>query len=71
MVFNPEIIKDCHEMASEMRSEYVVQVTGEVAPRPKGTENPKLPTGEIEVIADERRDTQPLEDAALLYQRGG
>jgi aspartyl-tRNA synthetase len=34
-----------------MRSEYVIQVTGEVSPRPKGTENPKLPTGDIEVIA--------------------
>jgi aspartyl-tRNA synthetase len=34
-----------------MRSEYVVRVSGEVAPRPAGTENPKLPTGDIEVIA--------------------
>jgi aspartyl-tRNA synthetase len=34
-----------------MRNEYVVRVSGEVARRPKGTENPKLATGEIEVIA--------------------
>jgi len=51
VVFNPEISKLCHEIASEMRSEYVVRISGEVAPRPPGTENPKLPTGEIEVIA--------------------
>ncbi len=52
VVFNPEISKTCHEIASEMRSEYVISVSGEVAPRPPGTENPGLATGEIEVIAD-------------------
>lgn len=51
VVFNPEISKRCHEIAGEMRNEYVVRVSGEVAPRPPGTENPKLPTGDIEVIA--------------------
>jgi len=34
-----------------MRNEYVVRVSGEVTPRPPGTENPKLATGDIEVIA--------------------
>ena len=52
VVFNPEISQSCHKIASEMRSEYVVRVSGKVSPRPKGTENLKLPTGEIEVIAD-------------------
>ena len=51
VVFNPETSKDCHAVADMMRNEYVVSVEGEVALRPKGTENPKLPTGEIEVLA--------------------
>jgi len=51
VVFNPETAKLCHEIASEMRNEYVVRVSGEVALRPQGTENPKLPTGDVEVIA--------------------
>ena len=51
VVFNPEVSKQCHEIASEMRNEYVIKVSGEVAPRPPGTENLKLATGEIEVIA--------------------
>ena len=51
VVFNPETSASCHKVASEMRSEYVVRVSGEVALRPPGTENPKLPTGDIEVIA--------------------
>jgi aspartyl-tRNA synthetase len=51
VVFDPEKSADCHQTASRMRSEYVVQVAGEVSPRPRGTENPRLPTGDIEVIA--------------------
>jgi len=53
VVFNPEKSKAGHQNASEMRSEYVVRVKGEVALRPPGTENLKLPTGEVEVIAQE------------------
>jgi len=51
VVFNPETSASCHKIASQMRSEYVIRVGGEVSLRPRGTENPKLPTGEIEVIA--------------------
>lgn len=50
IVFDPEVSKECHGIASEVRNEYVLQVSGEVALRPLGTENPKLPTGEVEVI---------------------
>ena len=53
VVFNPEISKAAHEVADGLRNEYVIKVTGEVALRPPGTENPKLPTGEIEVIASD------------------
>jgi aspartyl-tRNA synthetase len=52
-VFNPEISKAALKTAEQMRSEYVVSLTGEVAKRPAGTENPKLPTGDIEVIVKE------------------
>jgi len=59
VVFNPEISKLCHEIASEMRNEYVVKVSGEVVLRPPGTENPKLPTGDIEVIAQNTEILSP------------
>ena len=52
VVFNPEKSKLCHGIASELRSEYVILTGGEVSLRPPGTENPKLATGDIEVIAD-------------------
>ncbi len=50
LVFNPAISEPCHTIANEMRNEYVVRVSGEVSLRPRGTENPKLSTGDIEVI---------------------
>jgi aspartyl-tRNA synthetase len=40
------------KLAGELGAEFVVGVTGKVARRPAGTENPKLPTGEIEVHVD-------------------
>jgi aspartyl-tRNA synthetase len=39
--------------AHALRAEFCVRVTGEVRRRPAGNENPDLPTGEIEVVADE------------------
>ncbi|MCK9485753.1 MAG: aspartate--tRNA ligase [Dehalococcoidia bacterium] len=39
------------EAASDVRSEYVVQVQGQVVARRDGTENPEMPTGSIEVAA--------------------
>ncbi len=53
IVFNPEISKGVHKVANELRNEYVAKVTGKVAQRPPGTENTKLPTGKIEVIASD------------------
>ncbi len=40
------------EAAHRLRTEYCVQVTGEVVRRPAGNENPELPTGEIEITAE-------------------
>ncbi len=37
--------------AEEVRSEYVLRITGLVRPRPEGTVNAHLPTGEVEVLA--------------------
>jgi len=53
VVFNPGVSEEGYRVAEKLRHEYVVNVTGEVAKRPPGTENPKLATGEIEVIAQQ------------------
>ena len=44
---------EVREAASRVRPEFVISVLGEVAPRLVGTENPKLPTGDIELRATE------------------
>ncbi|GGM39205.1 aspartate--tRNA ligase [Promicromonospora citrea] len=46
------VIRD-EEIAHPLRSEFVLQVTGEVGRRPEGNANPNLATGEIEVVASE------------------
>ncbi|NUM46054.1 MAG: aspartate--tRNA ligase [Anaerolineales bacterium] len=49
IVANPDLSADAHQMLEQVRSEWVLQVTGIVRARPAGMENPALSTGEIEV----------------------
>ncbi|EEF57675.1 aspartate--tRNA ligase [Pedosphaera parvula] len=49
-VFDPsDLPKDLFDRAASLRSECVISVTGKVRQRPAGTNNPKIPTGEVEV----------------------
>ena len=51
VVFNPETNPGVAKQAHGLRSEYVLAVSGIVSARPAGTENLKLATGEVELIA--------------------
>ncbi|PKB64177.1 MAG: aspartate--tRNA ligase [SAR202 cluster bacterium Io17-Chloro-G2] len=53
VVFNPELSPDAYKQAEDLRSEWVVEIHGKVQRRPPDTDNPLMPTGTIEVIADE------------------
>ncbi len=55
IVFNPEINPEVHNKAHQLRSEWVLAVKGRVERRPGDMANPKLNTGEIEVLVDELR----------------
>ncbi len=49
-VFDPsDLPKEVFEQAAALRAECVVSLTGKVRQRPAGTNNPKIPTGEVEV----------------------
>ena len=53
VVFNPEVAPNAHSTAEAFRSEWVVQIKGEVSLRPEGTENRNIRTGSVEVVATE------------------
>jgi aspartyl-tRNA synthetase len=59
LVFNPERQPAAHAVAESVRNEFVLDVTGEVALRPAGTENPRLATGEIEVLVSTAEALNP------------
>lgn len=50
VVFNPEVSKEAWAIADKCRSEYVIEVTGEVIARAPEAVNPKIVTGGVEVM---------------------
>jgi len=53
LVFDPETQPQAHELAGTARCEWVIAAEGLVQPRTEGMENPKLPTGQIEVAVQQ------------------
>lgn len=49
VVFDPEVNTAAHAIAESVRSEFVLAVKGKVIPRPDGTVNPNMKTGEVEI----------------------
>ena len=52
IVFKVEISESSHLLADTIRGEFVLAVKGKVAHRIEGNVNPKLPTGQIEVLIE-------------------
>jgi len=70
VVFTPEASAATHASAEKLRAEYVIAVKGAVRKRPEGTENPKMETGGVEVVAssleilnEARTPPFPIEDS--------
>jgi aspartyl-tRNA synthetase len=60
VVFNPELNPDAHAKAHDLRNEWVIEVRGVLQPRTEETINPKMPTGQVELMA---RDVEILNEA--------
>jgi aspartyl-tRNA synthetase len=59
ITINPDIAKESLDVVSNVRMEWVLQIEGTVQRRPAGMENPKMKTGEIEVIATSVKALNP------------
>ena len=68
VVFNQEINAKAHEQAHQLRSEFVVAIRGTVSKRPAGSENPKLPTGQIEVMVQSVEVLNPAQTPPFLIE---
>ncbi|MDO3376824.1 aspartate--tRNA ligase [Geoalkalibacter halelectricus] len=55
LALDPDRDPEAHQKADRVRGEYVIAVKGEVSPRPQGTLNPKMKTGEVEIEVRELR----------------
>ncbi|MHC4085844.1 MAG: aspartate--tRNA ligase [Planctomycetota bacterium] len=53
LVFNPVTQPQTHELAKTVRCEWVIAAKGLIQPRSEGMENPKLPTGQIELAVEQ------------------
>ncbi len=69
VVFNPEISPEAHQAVVEVRSEWVIQVSGVVRPRPEGMQNPNLPTGEMEVEVHAIQVLNPAKTPPFLINK--
>ncbi|HOP55792.1 MAG TPA: aspartate--tRNA ligase [bacterium] len=52
LVFDPKHNNDSFELAQQLKNEWVIGITGKINKRPEGSENLKIPTGEIEILVD-------------------
>ncbi|MFQ5967202.1 MAG: aspartate--tRNA ligase [Acidimicrobiia bacterium] len=55
-----------HPEAATLRMEFAVEVSGQVRSRPEGTANPDLPSGEVEVAAEELTILSPAEPLPFM-----
>ncbi|MCM2264125.1 MAG: aspartate--tRNA ligase [Desulfuromonadales bacterium] len=53
LTFDPDLCADAHKVAEDVRNEFVLAVKGKVIPRPQGTVNPNMKTGEVEIQVTE------------------
>ena len=53
VVFDPKSAPQAHNIAESVRNEWVLKIKGVVSNRPEGTVNPDMPTGDVEILAND------------------
>ncbi len=59
VMFSPKDAPEAHRIATDLRAEFAIRLKGLVNGRPKNNINPKIPTGEVELIAQELEILNP------------
>src|SRR4030042_1643096 len=70
VVFIPKESGQAYTQAQDLRNEFVIKARGIVNKRPQGTVNPKLPTGEVEVLAKELEILNPSLNPPFEIEEG-
>jgi len=70
VVFNPEESRAAHQVAGDIRGEYVIAARGTIRQRPPETLNTSLATGEVEVMAEEVRILNEAETPPFVIEDG-
>ncbi len=66
VTINPDLPKESLDLVTNVRMEWVLQIEGVVQLRPDGMKNPKMETGEIEIIAREVKILNPAKTLPFL-----
>ena len=66
LALDPDRDPEAHTKAEAVRNEFVVAAIGKVSPRPEGTVNPKMATGEVEVEISEIRILNPAKTPPFM-----
>jgi aspartyl-tRNA synthetase len=70
VTINPNLSKEKLNIVTDIRFEWVLQISGKVQRRPEGMENPDIATGEIEVIATEINVLNPAKTLPFMVNNG-
>ncbi|HSK66793.1 MAG TPA: aspartate--tRNA ligase, partial [Anaerolineales bacterium] len=66
VTINPNLSRETLDAVASVRMEWVLQVAGRVQMRPAGMENPKMKTGEVEVVAESIKILNPAKNLPFL-----
>jgi aspartyl-tRNA synthetase len=66
ITINPDLPKESLDLVTNVRMEWVLQIDGVVQMRPDGMKNPKMETGEIEIIAREVKVLNPAKTLPFM-----
>ena len=66
VTINPNLSKETLDQVANVRMEWVLQITGTVEKRPAGMQNPKMQTGEVEVIAESIKVLNPAKTLPFM-----